>query len=147
MAARIASHRNGRPAHWAVVEEPRDVEKVVAACDPAATLILDCLTLWVANLVEAGLQDADVRARASSAAVAAARRPGLVVVVSNEVGSGIVPADHLSRRYRDLLGNVNSVFAAEAEEAYLVVAGRLLALSRPADVLASAARAGSAGAS
>ena len=92
-------------------------------------LVVDCLTLWVANLLAAGYDDDAALAAASAVAALCAGRPGRVIVVSNEVGSGIVPTDSsLSRRYRDLLGQVNMVFAARAEDAFLVVAGRVLPL-------------------
>ena len=90
---------------------------------------VDCLTLWVANLLAAGYDDDAAVATAGAVAALCADRPGRVIVVSNEVGSGIVPTDNfLSRRYRDLLGQVNMVFAARAEDAFLVVAGRVLPL-------------------
>lgn len=135
MAARIEAHRSGRPKGWVTVEEPLHVEHALAGCHEDATVVVDCLTLWVANMLEAGTSDEVVLKRASEASALASRRKGLVVAVSNEVGSGIVPASPLSRRYRDLLGSVNQMFAADAQAAYLVVAGRLLSLARPADAL------------
>jgi adenosylcobinamide kinase / adenosylcobinamide-phosphate guanylyltransferase len=128
MAERIALHRAGRPASWATVEEPLDVWKALDAITDDNTVVVDCLTLWVANLLAANYTDAEVIDRAKAVAALAARRPGHVIVVSNEVGSGIVPADSLSRRYRDLLGRVNSLFAEHARDAFLVVAGRVLPL-------------------
>jgi adenosyl cobinamide kinase/adenosyl cobinamide phosphate guanylyltransferase len=128
MAERIALHRAERPASWATVEEPLDISKVLDATTADGTVVIDCLTLWVANLLGAGLPEAEVMDRANSVAVLAADRAGQVIVVTNEVGSGIVPADALSRRYRDLLGRVNSVFAEHAREAFLVVAGRVVPL-------------------
>jgi adenosyl cobinamide kinase/adenosyl cobinamide phosphate guanylyltransferase len=130
MAQRIAHHRSERPAGWETVEEPLDVEKAVSATDDDATVIIDCLTLWVANVLGAGHTDPEVIESARKVAAAAAGRPGHVIAVSNEVGSGIVPADVLSRRYRDLLGRVNTVFAEHAGDAFLVVAGRVVPLQR-----------------
>jgi adenosyl cobinamide kinase/adenosyl cobinamide phosphate guanylyltransferase len=128
MAERIARHRAGRPASWPTVEEPVEVEKALRAIDPGTTTVVDCLTLWVANLLGAGRGDADVLDSAIRLAVLAAERPARVIAVSNEVGSGIVPGDALSRRYRDLLGRVNSIFCDHAGEAFLVVAGRVVPL-------------------
>jgi adenosyl cobinamide kinase/adenosyl cobinamide phosphate guanylyltransferase len=128
MAERIAAHRAERPASWATVEEPLEICTAFDAIAGDSTVVVDCLTLWVANLLGAGHTDAEVLDRAETAAGLAASRPGHVIVVSNEVGSAIVPADGLSRRYRDLLGRVNSVFAGHARDAFLVVAGRVVPL-------------------
>lgn len=136
MEARIRSHRSLRPPDWATVEEPLHLEEALASAPPSAAVVVDCLTLWVSNLLGAGKADDEVLAYARSAADLAARRPGLTVVVSNEVGSGVVPFNALARRYRDLLGQVNAAFADQAASAYLVVAGRLLSLARPTEVLA-----------
>jgi adenosyl cobinamide kinase/adenosyl cobinamide phosphate guanylyltransferase len=82
----------------------------------------------VANLMGAGRTDTEVIGSARKVAGSAGARPGKVIVVSNEVGGGIVPGDPFSRRYRDLLGRVNAVFAEQAADAFLVVAGRVLPL-------------------
>src|SRR5882757_6099452 len=90
MADRIAHHRQERPASWTTVEEPVELERAVAEVDGAATLIVDCLSLWVSNLIETRAAP-DIEAAAAAAARSAAARPGLTVAVSNEVGLGIVP--------------------------------------------------------
>ena len=136
MAERIRRHRAQRPAGWQTIEEPLDLEAALAKAPAEAQVVLDCLTLWVSNLVEQGLTDEQVGQLARSAAAAAAARAAPTVVVSNEVGSGIVPADPLSRRYRDLLGQVNAVWAAAAGHALLLVAGRAVPLADPLEVLA-----------
>jgi adenosylcobyric acid synthase len=124
MAERIERHRAERPAGWVTVEEPVALRDAVAAAQ--GTVVVDCLSLWVANLLEAGWADAEVEAEAVAAAqVAAGRR---TIAVSNEVGLGVVPATPLGRRYRDVLGRVNASWAAAAEDAYFVVAGRALRL-------------------
>ncbi len=128
MAERIAQHRAERPASWPTVEEPVGVERALRAIDSGKTIVIDCLTLWVANLLGAGRSDADVLKSAKQVALLAAERPGRTIAVSNEVGSGIVPGDALSRRYRDLLGRVNAIFSDHAGEAFLVVAGRVVPL-------------------
>jgi len=124
MAARIEQHRRERPAHWATVEEPVELGRAVAEAPGADVLVVDCLSLWVANVLERGaVEDA-----AAEAARLAAGRPGLTIAVTNEVGLGIVPDNELARRYRDALGRVNAIWAAAAGEAYFVVAGRALRL-------------------
>ena len=132
---RLARHRAERPQGWTTVEEPRELASVIAAAEAGAALIVDCLTLWVANVIDAEFDDGDVEAAAAKAAAAAARRAAPTFVVSNEVGSSIVPVDPAVRRYRDLLGRVNAVFAAAADRAYLTVAGRVLPLLDPDDVI------------
>lgn len=131
MVERVERHRHERPASWLTIEEPLELHTVLASVPSRSLAIVDCLTLWVANCLGAGLEDARVEERALRFAEVAAERERDVVVVSNEVGSGIVPADPLSRRYRDLLGRVNSIVAAAADDACLVVAGRVIALGSP----------------
>ena len=93
MQNRILRHRESRPAHWRVVEEPVELERALSDVEGDGRVIVDCLTLWVSNLIEVGLDDGNIEARARrSAALAAARGPS-TVVVSNEVGSGIVPVN------------------------------------------------------
>ncbi len=127
MKEKIARHRSERPASWATLEEPLDIGAALAAAG-GGTVVIDCVTLWVANLLGIGRGDAEVVDEARKVATLAAERSGPVIVVSNEVGYGIVPGDPLSRRYRDLLGRVNSVFAERAGDAFLVVAGRVIPL-------------------
>lgn len=128
MAARIAEHAASRPADWSTVEEPLELERALSGADPAATVVVDCLSLWTANAIGRGDTDAEIEAHAERAAATAARRGGLTVAVSNEVGLGIVPETPLGRRYRDVLGRVNATWVAAADQAAFVVAGRSLAL-------------------
>jgi adenosylcobinamide kinase/adenosylcobinamide-phosphate guanylyltransferase len=125
MHARIERHRRERPPGWDTVEAPEEIAPALAA---EGTVVLDCLTLWVANLQGRELGRDEIVRRAVVAAEAAATRPGLTVAVTNEVGLGIVPATPLGREYRDLLGDVNQIWVDAADEAWLVVAGRRLRL-------------------
>jgi adenosylcobinamide kinase/adenosylcobinamide-phosphate guanylyltransferase len=125
---RIARHRATRPPGWRVVEEPVELAAALDTAPDDACVVVDCLALWVANLVERGLADDAVVEAARQAARRAARRAAPTLVVTNEVGLGIVPEHPLARRYRDLLGVVNAEWAARADEALLVVAGRVLRL-------------------
>ena len=129
MQGRIEQHRAERPAGWTTVEEPLELEQAIRGAPDDATLVVDCLSLWVANALERGPVD-EVEALGAAAAAAAAARGGLTIAVSNEVGLGIVPMHPLGRAYRDLLGRVNAGWSEAADEAYFVVAGRTLALER-----------------
>jgi adenosylcobinamide kinase/adenosylcobinamide-phosphate guanylyltransferase len=126
MADRIARHRAERPHGWTTVEEPLLLRGALEAAPADGTVIVDCLSLWVANMLARGT--ADVEVEALTAATAAAGRSGATIVVTNEVGLGVVPARPLGRSYRDLLGRVNAIWAEAASESYFVVAGKVLRL-------------------
>ena len=123
MAARIARHRAERPARWATIEEPHDVP---AACRRAArshdVVVVDCITVWVSNLMERGDDDALVLAAVDDLAKMLRERLVSVILVSNEVGQGVHPPTELGRRFRDLLGLVNQRLAAAADRVTLMVA-------------------------
>ena len=136
MAERIARHREQRPADWTTLEEPLELRAALESLADDAFVILDCLTLWLANRLEHGDAEEDVLAEAGRVARVAAARAAPVVAVTNEVGLGVVPATPLGRVYRDLLGEVNRTFARCADTAFLVVAGRALPLVRSEDLLA-----------
>jgi adenosyl cobinamide kinase/adenosyl cobinamide phosphate guanylyltransferase len=125
MARRIEQHRARRPREWTTIEEPLGLRAVLAGLDGGTLAVLDCLTLWVANLMARG---DPVLAEAEAVAALAAERPVPVIAVTNEVGLGIVPASPLGREYRDVLGSVNATFVRRASDSAFVVAGRPLAL-------------------
>ncbi|MGM9322983.1 bifunctional adenosylcobinamide kinase/adenosylcobinamide-phosphate guanylyltransferase [Deinococcus aquaticus] len=127
MTDRIARHRADRPAGWVTHEEPLAVSAALRAVTTSATL-LDCLSLWVSNLMLAGHTDDAVLDAADDLLRAARERGGVTVLVTNEVGFGIVPDNALARRYRDLLGWVNQRAAAASDEAHLIVSGLPLRL-------------------
>jgi adenosylcobinamide kinase / adenosylcobinamide-phosphate guanylyltransferase len=128
MSERIRAHRSTRSDAWGTVEAPLELLGAIEGVDEEAFLILDCLTLWVSNALEAGASEDEIDGEAGKLASILAERDAPSVVVSNEVGLGIVPANELARRYRDILGRVNGSFAAEASRSFLVVAGRGLPL-------------------
>lgn len=130
MAERIRRHRAARPAAWTTVEAPADPLGAVSGATDGAFVIVDCLTLWVSNLL-GEVEDDELLARADALGAVAAARRAPTVVVTNEVGSGIVPADPATRRYRDVLGGVNTAVVAHAAAAWLLVAGRALPLHAP----------------
>jgi adenosylcobinamide kinase/adenosylcobinamide-phosphate guanylyltransferase len=128
MAERICRHQAERPASWTTVEEPVQLLEALRRVSTDACLLVDCLSLWVANLLEAGWRDDAVEEEAAAVATTLASREALTLVVSNEVGLGIVPETPLGRRYRDVLGRVNAIFVEAASEPVLVVAGRKIRL-------------------
>jgi adenosyl cobinamide kinase/adenosyl cobinamide phosphate guanylyltransferase len=128
MRARIEQHRRERPPTWQTVEEPLRLQEALETIEETSCVIVDCLTLWAANALER-LGAADTETQAEAAAATAAARSGLTIAISNEVGLGLVPDNPLGRSYRDLLGRVNTIWAAAAEHAYLLVAGRPLPLA------------------
>jgi adenosyl cobinamide kinase/adenosyl cobinamide phosphate guanylyltransferase len=128
MTERIRRHRASRPAAWTTVEAPIEVAMAVGELEANAFVVVDCLSLWVSNAIEAELSDEQIVDEAREIASALTKREAPAVVVTNEVGLGIVPVNALARRYRDTLGRVNATFVGEAERAYFVVAGKALAL-------------------
>jgi adenosyl cobinamide kinase/adenosyl cobinamide phosphate guanylyltransferase len=133
MTARIRRHRDERPAQWRTIEAPIDLRSAVTSAPRTDFLIVDCLTLWVSNLLATGAAADQVVLEARAVANELAGRD--CVVISNEVGLGIVPVNGLARAYRDLLGEVNSIFAESADRALLLVAGRALDLMKARDVV------------
>jgi adenosyl cobinamide kinase/adenosyl cobinamide phosphate guanylyltransferase len=135
MAQRILRHQAERPAAWTTIEAPLEVARAVAALDRAGTVVVDCLTLWISNLVFDGRSDSAIEAEAEALAGLLATRAGLSVAVSNEVGLGIHPPSELGRRYRDLLGRCNQMMATRAGRSLFLVAGRALVLHDPLELL------------
>lgn len=124
MRARVRRHQAARGAGWQTVEAPVALpEAVVSAALTGGIVLIDCLTMWVSNLMTAGLSDEEIDAR-SNELVDAIRTAGCsVVLVSNEVGTGIVPANDVARRFRDVAGLVNQKVAAAVDNVVLMVAG------------------------
>jgi adenosyl cobinamide kinase/adenosyl cobinamide phosphate guanylyltransferase len=129
LSGRIARHRAERPT-WPTIEEPLDLAGAVATAADDLVLV-DCLTLWVNNLLHRGDSDAEIESLSSATAASVAARTAPTVVISNEVGLGVHPETDLGRRYRDLLGRVNQQWTREADVALLLVAGRATPLSDP----------------
>ncbi|HEY2185574.1 MAG TPA: bifunctional adenosylcobinamide kinase/adenosylcobinamide-phosphate guanylyltransferase [Xanthobacteraceae bacterium] len=120
MAQRIGRHRAQRDRRWQTLEIPHELAPVLGGASAAIPLLIDCLTLWLSNRV---LANADVESETRQLEQALDARPGLTVLVSNEVGSGVVPDNALARRFRDLQGQLNQRIAARAERVVLMVAG------------------------
>lgn len=131
MAARIARHQAERPAHWRTLEAPRAIAQALTTVAPAPVVVLDCVTLWVTNLLLR--PNADWATAEAELVHLLAWYDTLsceLIVVSNEVGLGIIPADTLSRTFREWLGWFNQRLAARADEVYLMVAGLPIVIKR-----------------
>lgn len=127
MADRIRRHRESRPVAWKTVEAPLDLVGAIRSAANGDFLVVDCLTLWVSNLLGQGAQPAEIDAAADEIVQRLHGRRS--VVVTNEVGLGIVPVNELARSFRDVLGSVNARFAASADRALFMVAGRAIDLA------------------
>jgi len=145
MAERIAKHRQTRPPEWRLIEEPRKVNDVLVKFhQDDVTILLDCVTLWLTNLLLTSEADGQAQREQMEKAIlqqvlavahtAADIRPH-VIFVTNEVGHGIVPDNQLARAYRDLAGRANQILAEAAEAVYLVVAGYPLEIKQPGQKL------------
>lgn len=147
MAQRIAQHRARRPAHWTTLEAPRNLLTALSGVGQTDAVLVDCLSLWTSNRLLALGDDAVPNWWQAVAALEAALAEELravcvlarrsqwdLVLVTNETGFGVVPTSRLGRAFRDLLGRLSQVVAADADAVYLVVAGlavELKALAAP----------------
>ena len=138
MRQRIARHRAERPVNWTTFEAPLAVEDTLLEYGNQFDVVLvDCLTVWTANIMQAEASDERrILARAGRLAEALRSISASVVLVSNEVGSGIHPTTEIGCAYRDLLGFVNQRIAAAADEVILLVAGCPLIIKQPVEALA-----------
>lgn len=123
MTQRIVQHKNDRPAHWRTIEEPVQLAATLREQSHTGRVVLvDCLTLWLTNLL--CHEDQDLLAQETQALLAVLPDlPGQLILVSNEVGQGIVPMGELTRRYVDEAGRLHQRIAAQAEQVILMVAG------------------------
>jgi adenosylcobinamide kinase/adenosylcobinamide-phosphate guanylyltransferase len=125
MAERIARHRLDRGEGWTTLEAPFELSAALEGLGAGDVVVVDCLTLWLSNLM---LDDRDVAEAATELAMAAGRFEGALWLVSNEVGFGIVPDNALARRFRDEAGRLHQALAQAADVVTLVVAGLTLKL-------------------
>jgi adenosylcobinamide kinase/adenosylcobinamide-phosphate guanylyltransferase len=136
MAQRIKHHQSSRPSEWATIEEPKNIGEVLADLKQGAVVLLDCLTLLISNLLlaEQDLKEKEYDFRGAEKEeeiiteveriITVVKERGLtLVVVSNEVGQGLVPAYKLGRVYRDIVGRANQLVASQADGVYITYAG------------------------
>lgn len=124
MKERIGQHKKSRDKSWVTIEEPIGVLGAVRKLSAdRRVMLLDCLTLFISNLILKGLSDKAVYSEVKSILKALNRKSEVVIIVTNEVGSGIVPDSKLGRRFRDLQGRVNQIVSGEADCVYLLISG------------------------
>ncbi len=124
MKKRITLHQNARPNHWKTVEAPFDVSGAVKKIGKGTgAIIIDCITLLVSNLMLRGDPEMSIIKEAEKIVVSARKSGYETVIVSNEVGMGIVPENESARRFRDIAGRVNQFIAKKADIVYLMISG------------------------
>jgi len=124
MEGRIKQHRLSRPSSWKVIVEGKNIAAVLQKMNSSKhALVVDCLGLWVSNLLEDKLTDRQIEQEFKKLASVLDKAKGTVILVSNEVGCGLVPAYFLGRRFRDLLGRANQIIAKKADEVFLMQIG------------------------
>jgi len=129
MQAKIERHRSDRPRHWTTVEEPIELARILSKPYDAQVILIDCLTIFTANMLERfGEQTTATHPQVEALCSALANARCSVILVSNEVGSGVVPAYALGRQFRDLVGDINQRVAAVATNVVFMIAGLPLAL-------------------
>jgi adenosylcobinamide kinase / adenosylcobinamide-phosphate guanylyltransferase len=126
MRSRIDRHRSERGPELETMEEPLRLASALAAADPGRVVLVDCLTLWLSNLLLADTTEAEILRQVEAVAATSAERAGPTLLVTNEVGLGLVPETPLGRRFRDLAGATHQRLAAAADEVYAAIMGMVL---------------------
>jgi len=131
MRRRVAAHQRARPSHWRTVEAPADpLEAIARTKGRTQGILLDCLTMYVSHLLMQGATDRAIEGRVRRLCTALRTATAPAVIVTNEVGAGVVPDHLLGRRFRDLAGQANQLAARYADEVWLLVAGLPIALKQ-----------------
>lgn len=124
MSRRISKHKSIRPRNWRLIEEPKDVASILPALKGRCGVVLiDCLGLLISNLSAAGLTDKQIENRIKILIAAILKLKLITILVSNEVGGGLVPTNRLARRFQDLVGFANQKMAENADEVILMQSG------------------------
>jgi len=123
MKKRIEKHRKSRPPSWKTIEEKRDLSKILPKLRKVNTVIIDCLTLLISNLLLSGDREVVILRRIKEFFGTLKKRNFTTLIVSNEVGMGIVPDSSLGRSFRDIVGQANQIIGGLADEVYLLEAG------------------------
>lgn len=135
MRVRVARHREERGGDFRTLEAPRAVREAVESIHDEDVVVIDCLTLWLTNLLVDGLGEGAIDARVEELATVLEKRRLSAIVVTNEVGLGIVPDNALARRFRDVTGRAHQRLGRGADEVYFAAMGQLLRF-KPSPVIA-----------
>jgi adenosylcobinamide kinase/adenosylcobinamide-phosphate guanylyltransferase len=123
MRVRIDKHKAARGSGWTTVEEPTGIIEAVAKNKEAELILIDCVTLWISNLMERKLTDAEILKEVSWLLTAIKEVKGSVIIVSNELGHSLISDNPLGRRFVDLTGSANQLIAGGVDEVYFLTAG------------------------
>lgn len=124
MKARVKRHKKERGKNWNLIEEPIELKKAIeTAQGKNEFIVIDCITLWLSNLLLSGKSDHQIIAIVKNLCKILKKQKAKLVLVSNEVGDGLVPDNELSRRFRDLMGETNQLLAKASDSVYLLKAG------------------------
>lgn len=124
MKQRIKKHRRSRPGHWKLIEEGKDIDKALLKLQKKYdVVIVDCLGLWISNILADNAEDKKIEKKIRDLLAVFSRIKIIVILVSNEVGGGVVPDNFLARRFRDLIGLANQMLAKKADEVVFMQAG------------------------
>ena len=127
MLERIEMHRSSRTSLWNVIEEPVEISKELGDLDPSEVVVIDCISFWISNQIE-NSSDKEIFSMLDGLIRVSSERSGLTILVTNEVGSGVVPISFLGRRFRDLLGFANQKLVESADRSFFIVAGKKIPL-------------------
>ncbi len=140
MMERIRNHQEARRhRNWHTIEEPLNIARSIDEAHAFPTVLVDCLTLWINNLLYAaeqknkGISETDITRECGRLAAACKAHPGTIIFVTNEVGMGITPENELARRYRDLVGRCNQLVAEASVRVVLLVSGQPIEIKNPAN--------------
>jgi len=124
MRGRILRHQKSRPKSWKTFEEPKELANLLVKMGNVFDcIVIDCLTLLVSNLILSGHKEGGIFKKIKALLAELKKKKAKVIIVSNEVGLGIVPASKLGRNFRDIAGRVNQIAAKEADEVYFTISG------------------------
>lgn len=123
MRARVRKHKRSRPRAWRTVEEDINIAAVISKLEKEQVVIIDCLTLWLSNLLLSGRGEEEILKKVKEFIAALKNTASSVIIVSNEVGGGVVPENKLARAFRDIVGIAHQRIVKVSDEAYFVVCG------------------------
>ena len=123
MHKRVKKHKKNRPKEWKIIEEEIDISSIIKNYRKDSLIIIDCITLWISNLLLSGLKEKKIMKKINEFIDMLKKAKSSIIIVSNEVGWGIVPDNELARFFRDIIGIVHQKISKLSDEAYLVISG------------------------